>query len=46
MDEKYESEDEVSEDVEFNYDNLIEELSDYCKLYHLPIFNNPNILTQ
>lgn len=44
MDEIYESEDEVSEELEDNHDFIVEELANYCKLYHLPIFNHPNIM--
>jgi hypothetical protein len=40
-----EVEEELSEEIDedLKYDNLIEELTDYCKLYHLPIFNHLNL---
>lgn len=44
MDETCEFEDEVSEEIEENNDLLVEELTNYCKLYHLPIFNHPNLI--
>lgn len=39
-------EEELSEEIDddLKYDNLIEELTDYCKVYHLPIFNHPNLV--
>lgn len=37
-----ESSEEIDDDLK--YYNLIEELTDYCKEYHLPIFNQPNLL--